>query len=141
LRLLRSMHPQTERFILYVDGARYYKSPVVKEWLKRHPEFHLSRIPAYSPNVNLIERMWKFMRAQALCRWHKTFADMQAAVSDSPFTVNLSRTPPDQWLWSQGSVATTHRFSFLFSDSRASCLVAGRHVLQQPSQFFFPNCF
>src|SRR5215467_8923636 len=46
LRLLRSMHPQTERFILYVDGARYYKSPVVKEWLKRHPQFHLSRIPA-----------------------------------------------------------------------------------------------
>jgi transposase len=82
LRLLRATHPQTERFILYVDGARYYGSPVVKEWLKRHPEFHLSRIPAYSPNVNLIERMWKFLRAKALSRWHKTFADMQAAVSE-----------------------------------------------------------
>jgi transposase len=82
LRLLRATHPQTERFILYVDGARYYKSPVVKEWLKRHPEFHLSPIPAYSPNVNLIERMWKFMRAKALSRWHKTFADMQAAVCE-----------------------------------------------------------
>jgi transposase len=81
LRLLRSMHPEVERFILYVDGARYYKSPAVKEWLKRHPEFHLSRIPAYSPNVNLIERMWKFLRAKALSRWHRTFADMQAAVS------------------------------------------------------------
>lgn len=81
LRLLRSMHPETERFILYVDGARYYGSPAVKEWLKRHPEFLLSRIPAYSPNVNLIERMWKFMRAKALCQWHKTFEDMQAAVS------------------------------------------------------------
>jgi transposase len=82
LRLLRSMHPETERFILYVDGARYYDSPVVKEWLKRHPEFHLSRVPAYSPNVNLIERMWKFLRAKALSRWHKTFEDMQAAVSE-----------------------------------------------------------
>jgi transposase len=82
LRLLRSEHPQTERFILYVDGARYYDSPVVKEWLKRHPEFHLSQIPAYSPNVNLIERMWKFMRQKALSRWHKTFADMQAAVGE-----------------------------------------------------------
>jgi transposase len=82
LRLLRSMHPEVERFILYVDGARYYDSPVVKEWLKRHPEFLLSTIPAYSPNVNLIERMWKFLRAKALCRWHKTFEDMQAAVSE-----------------------------------------------------------
>lgn len=82
LRLLRSTHPETERFILYVDGARYYGSPVVKEWLKRHPEFHLSPMPAYSPKVNLIERLWKFMRAKALSRWHKTFADMQAAVSE-----------------------------------------------------------
>ena len=81
LRLLRSLHPDTEKFILYVDGARYYGSPVVKAWLKRHPEFHLSRVPAYSPNVNLIERLWKFLRAKALARWHKTFEDMQAAVS------------------------------------------------------------
>jgi transposase len=44
-------------------------------------QFHLSPIPAYSPNVNLIERMWKFLRAKALCRWHKTFEAMQAAVS------------------------------------------------------------
>jgi transposase len=81
LRLLLSTHPETERFILYVDGARYYKSPVVKEWLSRHPQFHLSRVPAYSPNVNLIERLWKFMRQKALCRWHRTFEDMQAAIS------------------------------------------------------------
>lgn len=82
MRLLRALHPETEKFILYVDGAKYYRSAAVKAWLKRHPEFHLSRIPAYSPNVNLIERMWKFLRAKALSRWHKTFADMQAAVSE-----------------------------------------------------------
>jgi transposase len=82
LRLLLSLHPEVERFILYVDGARYYNSPVVKAWLKRHPQFLLSGIPAYSPNVNLIERLWKFMRAKALCRWHKTFDDMQTAVSE-----------------------------------------------------------
>ena len=82
LRVLRERHPETERFILYVDGARYYSSPVVKEWLRRHPEFLLSQIPAYSPNVNLIERMWKFLRAKALCRWHQTFEGMQAAVSE-----------------------------------------------------------
>src|SRR3954463_5965218 len=82
LRLLRSLHPETERFILYVDGARYYDRPVVKESLSRHPEFLLSQIPEYSPNVNLIERMWKFMRAKALCKWHKSFEDMQAAVSE-----------------------------------------------------------
>src|SRR5262245_22692431 len=84
LRLLRSMHPETARFILYVDGAKYYRKPVVKEWLQRHPEFHLAPHPAYAPNVNLMERLWKFMRAKALCKWPKTFDDMQTAVSEVP---------------------------------------------------------
>ena len=57
-------------------------SPVVKEWLQRHPEFHLEPLPPYSPNLNLIERLWKFLRKKALSRWHKTFEAMQAAVSE-----------------------------------------------------------
>jgi transposase len=82
LRLLRDNHPETEKFLLYVDGARYYNKPVVQEWLKRHPEFHLEPLPAYSPNLNLIERLWKFLRKKALSRWHKTFEAMQEAVSE-----------------------------------------------------------
>ena len=81
LRLLRATHPEVEQFILYVDGARYYKAPVVQEWLRRHPEFHLEPLPAYSPNLNLIERLWKFLHQKALNRWHKTFEAMQGAVA------------------------------------------------------------
>ena len=82
LRLLRASHPEVERFVLYVDGAKYYGSPVVKDWLRRHGEFHLEPLPAYSPNLNLIERLWKFMRRRALSRWHKTFESMQQAVGE-----------------------------------------------------------
>jgi transposase len=64
LRLLRAAHPEVEQFLLYVDGARYYSKPVVKEWLRRHPEFRLVPIPAYSPNLNLIERLWTFLRKE-----------------------------------------------------------------------------
>ena len=53
----------------------------MKEWLRRHPEFRLVTLPAYSPNLNLIERLWKFLRKKALSRWHKTFDEMQAAVA------------------------------------------------------------
>jgi transposase len=55
---------------------------VVKDWLRRHPEFELEPLPTYSPNLNLIERLWKFLRQRALGRWHKTFEAMQAAVSE-----------------------------------------------------------
>ena len=55
---------------------------MVKDWLRRHPEFDLEPLPTYSPNLNLIERLWKFLRQRALSRWHKTFEAMQAAVSE-----------------------------------------------------------
>ena len=82
LEALRAKHPDTEKFILYLDNAKYYSKPCVKEWLATHREFRLVPLPAYSPNLNLIERLWKFLRKKALSRWHKTFEAMQAAVAE-----------------------------------------------------------
>jgi transposase len=82
LEALLAKHPDTEKFILYLDNARYYSKPVVKEWLAAHRQFHLMFLPAYSPNLNLIERLWKFLRKKALNRWHETFEAMQEAVAE-----------------------------------------------------------
>ena len=82
LEALRAKHPDAEKFILYLDNARYYSKPCVKEWLANHREFRLVPLPAYSPNLNLIERLWKFLRKKALNRWHKTFEEMQEAVGE-----------------------------------------------------------
>jgi transposase len=82
LEALLAKHPDTARFILYLDNARYYSKPCVKEWLARHRQFRLVPVPAYSPNLNLIERLWKFLRKKALSRWHVTFEGMQAAVAE-----------------------------------------------------------
>jgi transposase len=82
LEALRAKHPGTEKFLLYLDNARYYSKPCVKEWLASHREFRLVPLPAYSPNLNLIERLWKFLRKKALNRWHKTFEEMQGAVAE-----------------------------------------------------------
>jgi transposase len=85
IKLMEKMlakHPDTEEFILYLDNARYYSKPVVKEWLACHRQFRLVFLPAYSPNLNLIERLWKFLRKAALNRWHETFEAMQEAVGE-----------------------------------------------------------
>ena len=37
LRLLRASHPETERFILYWDNAKYYHAEVVREYLALPP--------------------------------------------------------------------------------------------------------
>jgi transposase len=82
LRLLRASHPETTRFILDLEKARYYHAAVVRERLARHPEFPLEFLPADSPNLNLIERLWKLLRKKAFTRWHKTVEDMETAVSE-----------------------------------------------------------
>ena len=41
-------------------------------------------LPSYSPNLNLIERLWRFLKRQALYgRYHAKFADFQAAVTET----------------------------------------------------------
>jgi transposase len=85
LTQMQQRHPQTRKFILYLDNARYQHARAVREWVeaqKAHGvEFVLDFLPAYSPNLNLIERLWKFLRKHALQQWHTTYEAMQAAVA------------------------------------------------------------
>ncbi len=40
-------------------------------------------LPPYAPNLNLIERLWKFIKRRALYgRYHPTFAQFQAAIQE-----------------------------------------------------------
>jgi transposase len=84
--LLMAKHPETNHFRIYLDNARYHHAMVLKEWIaalhqERGVVFDLKYLPAYSPNLNLIERLWKFLRKEALQRWHATFEDMQQAIA------------------------------------------------------------
>jgi transposase len=81
LEKLLAKHPEAEKFLLYLDDAKYYSKPCVKQRLAAHRQFRLVFLPAYSPNLNLIERLWKFLRKKAFQRWHKTFDELQGAVA------------------------------------------------------------
>lgn len=63
LRKLRSQHRKPITVIL--DNARYQKNLVVSE-LAKSLKIELAYLPAYSPNLNLIERVWKFVKSEAL---------------------------------------------------------------------------
>ncbi len=40
-------------------------------------------LPAYSPNLNLIERLWKFVKKECLsCRYHEDFSRFKAAITE-----------------------------------------------------------
>jgi transposase len=83
---MMAKHPLTRHFRIYLDNARYQHAKVLKAWVEQTKAdkgvtFDLVYLPAYSPNLNLIERLWKFVRKEALQTWHESFEKMQEAVA------------------------------------------------------------
>ncbi len=67
---------------LVLDNARYQKCKVVWK-LAEMLEIELLYLPSYSPNLNLIERLWKFVKKQCLYSiYYESFGEFKAAISD-----------------------------------------------------------
>lgn len=67
---------------LVLDNARYQRNAVVQS-LAAELGIRLLFLPSYSPNLNLIERLWKFVKGQTLRgRYHANFASFRAAIED-----------------------------------------------------------
>lgn len=65
---------------LVLDNARYQRNDVVKGRAKELG-IELLFLPSYSPNLNLIERLWRFTKRKAVYgKYHPSFADFRAAV-------------------------------------------------------------
>jgi len=61
------------------DNARYYRCKAVKEYLQTS-RIKLVFLPAYAPNLNLIERFWKFFKKTILYnRYFESFSEFRAA--------------------------------------------------------------
>jgi transposase len=65
---------------LVLDNARYQRNAVVQA-LAAQLGITLLYLPSYSPNLNLIERLWKFIKRQELYgKYHARFDDFRAAI-------------------------------------------------------------
>ena len=65
---------------LVMDNARYQCCRLVQD-LAKDLNIELLFLPSYSPSVNLIERLWKFVKKTTLnSRRHASFAEFQTAI-------------------------------------------------------------
>jgi transposase len=63
---------------------RYNHSAEIKAYLALFGcQIELIYLPAYAPNLNLIERLWRFVKKRALWnRYYPTYAEFRTAVVD-----------------------------------------------------------
>jgi transposase len=66
-------YPEAVSIYVFCDNAAYYHSRKVQDYLATS-RIRLEFLPPYSPNLNLIERLWRFMHKQvSYNRWYQTF--------------------------------------------------------------------
>lgn len=79
LEQIEAAYPAAKKITVILDNARYYRSKVVAEYLK-NSRIELNFLPPYSPNLNLIERFWKFFKKQVLYnQYYETFSQFKSA--------------------------------------------------------------
>ncbi len=75
LESLRKHQPKGWIYLI-CDNAGYYRSPEIKLYAKALA-IKLIYLPPYSPNLNLIERIWKFFKKHVLYnKYYEEFSDM-----------------------------------------------------------------
>lgn len=62
---IEEAYPSASTIYIIADNARYYRAKIVSEYLKTS-RIQFKFLPAYSPNLNLIERLWKFMKEKVI---------------------------------------------------------------------------
>jgi transposase len=82
---LAARHPSATAINVVLDNASYNRSAAVKAYVSSEGcRVQLVLLPPYSPNLNLIERLWWFLRKIALWNeYYPTFAGFKAAIDES----------------------------------------------------------
>lgn len=78
-RTIEALHPMAKRVFIIVDNAGYFKGKRIQLFLKTS-RIKLIYLPPYSPNLNLIERVWKLFKKKVLAnQYYESFLDFRRA--------------------------------------------------------------
>jgi len=82
LRAIRRKNLEEKHLYLVLDNAPYNRSKSVRDLAKKL-EIKILYLPPYSPNLNPIERLWKFMKKKMLANQHyETIEQFRKSISE-----------------------------------------------------------
>jgi len=88
-----SVAPKLEIHVV-LDNLSTHKAPAVHRWLLRHPRFHLHFTPTYASWLNLVERFFGLLTANALKRGsHTSVPQLRDAILQYVDAHNEHRKP------------------------------------------------
>lgn len=76
LELLDQKYAGAKEVFVILDNARYHYSKEVLAVVEASPRLKLAFLPSYSPQLNLIERLWRFFKKKVL--YNKYYEDLDA---------------------------------------------------------------
>jgi transposase len=91
-------HQPTGHITLILDNARYNHARILRDYVQSNPRLTLVYLPPYSPNLNLIERLWGFMKKTVLCTYFPTFEAFCLAIRHFFNHLDLYHSPLDSLL-------------------------------------------
>lgn len=74
LKKLEKTQPKGKIYLI-LDNATYYHAKVVTNYVKKKRRISLLFLPSYSPNLNLIERLWRFFHTKVT--WNHYFETLR----------------------------------------------------------------
>ena len=79
-REIEAAYPRKKKVHIFCDNAGYYRNKAVTEYLQTS-KIKLHFLPPYSPNLNPIERLWKWMKECVIYNtYYREFEDFKLAV-------------------------------------------------------------
>lgn len=82
LKKIEDFYPEKKEIHVILDNARYYRNKKVTEYLQTS-RIKFRFLPPYSPNLNLIERLWKFLRKNTINnKYYEKFSEFKKALTD-----------------------------------------------------------
>jgi len=82
-KMIEEHNPDSHKIALIGDNARYYFNGDVIDYINNSSKLEFIHLPPYCPNLNLIERIWKFMKKKVLHnKYYPTFEAFKGAIGD-----------------------------------------------------------